>query len=397
MKHPELLAPAGNLEKLKIALQYGADAVYIAGQHFGLRSAADNFSLTDLQSAISFAHQRGKRIYLALNAFLHNYELEALPEFLDILNDLRPDALICSDLGVIETIRQQSDIPLHLSTQASTINTRSAEIWKQFGISRIVVGRELSIEEATKIGREAGIEIEMFIHGAMCISYSGHCAISNYTAGRDANRGGCIQNCRFRYQLIPETVPSVQSYFMSSKDLMGMRQLRNFITSGINSLKIEGRMKSNLYIASTVRAYSQALKELSANSQPNLKYWEQELRKIPHRDYTDGSLLKEAGAGSIYDKQEENSCGYEMSGTVLFVDQSNKRFAYQIKNRLVKGKKIELLPFQGTAIEIEVPELINLSGLHLQVGQPNSVIWLPLVAGVEAQNVGRVISEKGGG
>ncbi|MCP4295453.1 MAG: U32 family peptidase [Proteobacteria bacterium] len=390
MKYPELLAPAGNLEKLKIAIQYGADAVYIAGQQFGLRSAADNFSLSDLQEGIGFAHEHGRKVYLALNAFLHDHELEALPEFLDVLVDYQPDALICSDLGVIKTVKDNSEIPIHLSTQASVINTSNAKIWKSFGIQRIVVGRELSIKEASTIARNAGIEVEMFVHGAMCVSYSGHCTISNYTAGRDANRGGCIQNCRFKYQLIPEDSEPVESYFMSSKDLSGMEQLGKFTQSGIDSLKIEGRMKSNLYIASTVRAYSQALKELVIEGNPDLEYWSRELQKIPHRDYTTGSLLNDAGVDSIYDKQDEELCDYEMSGTILFVDKSKKRFAYQIKNKLKKGNKIEVLPFKGSTIEVEILELINISDLSLDVGQPNCVIWLPWVEGIEVHNVARI-------
>ncbi len=390
MKYPELLAPAGNLEKLKIAIQYGADAVYIAGQQFGLRSAADNFSLNDLQEGIGFAHEHGRKVYLALNAFLHDHELEALPEFLDVLVDYQPDALICSDLGVIKTVKDNSEIPIHLSTQASMINTWNAKIWKSFGIQRIVVGRELSIKEASTIARNAGVEVEMFVHGAMCVSYSGHCTISNYTAGRDANRGGCIQNCRFKYQLIPEKSEPVESYFMSSKDLSGMEHLGEFTQTGIDSLKIEGRMKSNLYIASTVRAYSQALKELVIGGNPDLEYWSRELQKIPHRDYTTGSLLSDAGVDSIYDKQDEALCDYEMSGTILFVDKSKKRFAYQIKNKLKKGNKIEVLPFKGGTIEVEIPELVNISDLSLDVGQPNCVIWLPWVEGIEVHNVARI-------
>jgi len=389
--YPELLAPAGNLEKLKIAIQYGADAVYIAGQQFGLRSAADNFSLKDLREAITFAHQRQRKVFLTMNAFLHDRELELLPEFLEILNQLQPDALICSDLGVIETVRQHTQIPIHLSTQASVINSWNAKIWKEFGVSRIVVGRELSIEETNQLKKNTGLEVEMFTHGAMCMSYSGHCSISNYTAGRDANRGGCIQNCRFNYQLTPKGGAPIKSYFMSSKDLSGIEQLENFISGQIDSLKIEGRMKSNLYIASTVRAYAQALSLIKAGEPWSPEYWAKELMKIPHRDYTEGSLKQDAGSDSVYDRQDDTTSEYEMAGTVLEVDTQKKRFAFQAKNKIHAGDSIEVMPFHGLVHHIKVPQLINMSKMELSVAQPNNVIWLPWAEGIEAQNVARMI------
>lgn len=386
----ELLAPAGNLEKLKIAIRYGADAVYIAGQQFGLRSAADNFSRYEVEQAISFAHHHQKKVYLTLNAYLHDQELNALPEFLGFLNEIQPDGVICSDLGVVSSVRQNTNIPIHISTQASVLNQHHAEVWKQQGARRIVVGRELSIPEAAAIKRNTGLEVEMFIHGAMCMSYSGQCTISNYTAGRDSNRGGCIQSCRFKYKLYPQNKAPVETFFMSSKDLQGIRLLEQFKTDGIDSLKIEGRMKSNLYIASTIRAYSQALQQLNNNQVVDYNYFENELKKIPNREYTTGSLVSAADDSSVYDQQEEVSTDYEMAGNILEVDHVQKRCAFQAKNKIKIGDEVEILTFSDAVQAVKIEKLVNMSNTQLTVAQPNNIFWIPWQEGVVAQNVARM-------
>jgi len=189
---PEILAPAGSLEKLKVAVLYGAHAVYVGGQKFGLRTAADNFTLDELREGMRFAHERGAKVYVVLNSFLHDKDLKELPEFVQYLEEIQTDAVIVSDLGVVRTVREFSNLPIHISTQASTLNVHSAKLWKSAGATRIVLGREVSVKEAGKIRREADIEVEMFIHGSMCMAYSGHCVISNFTQGRDSNRGGCL-------------------------------------------------------------------------------------------------------------------------------------------------------------------------------------------------------------
>ncbi len=390
----ELLAPAGNLEKLKIAVQYGADAVYLAGQNFGLRSGADNFSMDQISTAIKFAHENGKKVYITVNAFLHDQELDKLPEFLETLSPLKPDALICSDMGVIKTVFKYTSLPVHVSTQASVINSYHAEIWKDLGVKRIVVGRELSIDEAACIKDNTGLEIEMFIHGAMCMAYSGHCGISTYVAQRDSNRGGCIQNCRFRYTLYSQDGSSYKSHFMSSKDLCGLGQLPDFISAGINSIKIEGRMKSNLYIASSVRAYSQAIKEFRQKGKINSKFWLDELKKIPHREYTEASLVNPAGAESVYNQPKETGKHVKMAGTILEVDHKKSRCAILVKNKLKPGDTIEIMTFEGDVILIKIPEIINMIGTKLDVAQPHSVFWLPWQPGIEPRNVARIEKEK---
>ena len=386
----ELLAPAGDLEKLKIAILYGADAVYLAGQQFSLRSAAGNFSIAEIKAAIAFAHQRGKKIYITVNAFLHDNELDLLPDYLKTLNSLQPDGLICSDLGVVSLATQHTTIPVHISTQASVINSGHAQIWKDHGAKRVVVGRELSIVEASKIKHDTGLEVEMFIHGAMCMAYSGHCAMSTYVAQRDANRGGCIQNCRFKYTLFAENQPIQHSHLLSSKDLCGFELLRQFVDAGIDSIKIEGRMKSNLYIASTVRVYANALLALTEGKTVDSETWQQELEKIPYRGYTTASLENDARLDSVYHPENNAGKDYKMAGTVLEVDEARRRFAFQVKNKLTPGDMIEMMPFRGRTIQLPIVALTNLADQELEVAQPNNVIWLPWQPGIKKRNVARI-------
>ncbi|MBT4263846.1 MAG: U32 family peptidase [Deltaproteobacteria bacterium] len=391
----ELLAPAGNLEKLKIAIDYGADAVYIAGQQFGLRSAADNFSTAEIGQAVNYAHDRRRKVYITVNAFLHDHELEQLPDFLTVLEALQPDGVICSDMGVVACVRKHTSIPIHISTQASVLNSGHAEMWKNAGAKRIVTGRELSILEAAAIKQKTGLEVEMFVQGAMCMAYSGHCTLSTYIAGRDSNRGGCIQNCRFQYQLYQESHPPVSTYFLSSRDLCGIGLLAEFIEAGIDSLKIEGRMKSNLYIASTVRAYANALKEIRKNGSFRKAYWQKELTHIPHRDYTEASLLSPAGADSVYNRQKASHNEFKLAGTVLEVDKDRKRFALHVKNKLFVGDTIEIMPFEGEIIQLHISTLTNIAESELEMIQPGNVCWLPLQENVAPRNVARIRRPEG--
>jgi putative protease len=386
----ELLAPAGNLEKFKIAILYGADAVYVAGQQFSLRQAASNFSLVEMQSAIFFAHKLKRKVYITVNAFLHDLEIEQLIEYLKGLESIGPDALICSDLGVVNLAIQYTSIPIHVSTQSSVINSYHARIWKEFGVKRIVVGRELSLNEAAQLKEQTGLEIELFIHGAMCMAYSGHCSMSTFIADRDSNRGGCIQNCRYRYTLRTGDDSLNRSHILSSKDLCGIQLLPEFASAGIDSIKIEGRMKSNLYIASTVRAYANAIAEFKSGKPPNMPDWSDELKKVPYRGYTTGSLQQEAGPESVYDPSEELCKEFKLAGTVIETDPAQKRFAFQVKNKLKTGDRIEIMPFTGNTISISIQSISDLSGSMLSIAQPNNIIWLPWQQGIETHNVARM-------
>lgn len=376
-KVPELLVPAGSLEKLKVAIDYGADAVYLGGLKFGLRAAADNFTESELIEGVDYAHKRSALVYLVLNGFLHDKDLEELPPFLQFIEKIGVDAVIVSDLGVIETVKANCNIDVHLSTQASCLNANSARFWKNMGVTRIVVGREVSLSEVKKIKSEVDIEIEMFIHGSMCMAYSGNCTISNYTQGRDSNRGGCAHSCRFEYKL-EQTNNQVNSYFMSSKDLNGLSLIGEFAKAGVDSVKVEGRMKSHLYAGTVAKTYSEALREyaLKGSLDPKkISYWQSELSKFTHRDYAEVNLKEKAGPETIY-HERENENQFGMLGRVVEVD--SDFFVMQVRHAFEKGDVIEILPFKGEAINLEIESIKSLSNDDLDRTKPSTLVKIPI-------------------
>ena len=420
----ELLAPAGNLNKLKIAVLYGADAVYLAGPKYGLRGASDNFSDTELCEGIQFAHQNNCKSYVTLNAFLHDKELEELPDYVSFLEQSKVDAVIVSDLGVMTVVQQHSKLPVHLSTQASCLNIHAAKAWKRLGAKRLVLGREVSLEEAGRIRKATGIEVELFVHGAMCTAYSGNCTISNYTSGRDSNRGGCVQSCRFYYSAIQDSIVKkniisenfAESIFtdsenkksnenirenhsasvLSSKDLRGMRLLPKYIENGVDCIKVEGRMKSALYAATTTSAYSQALKWCSSTSREK---WNEKLielseilEKIPHRGYTEASLQKQAGLDSIYrgERNGRNS-GYEIAGIVLEV-QKEKSFIMQTQNTFDQDNTLEVLAFDGNVIEVPPQQMRSLNNTPVQKSKPSRLLRFSWPKGSDTSNSAKEFS-----
>jgi putative protease len=328
---------------------------------------------------VDFAHQRNCKVYVVLNSFLHDKDLLELPEFLKLLEELHVDAVIVSDLGVIETIRKNSQLVIHLSTQASCLNIQAALFWKEMGVTRIVLGREVTILEARKIKEATGLEIEMFIHGSMCMSYSGNCVISNYTQGRDSNRGGCAQSCRFEYSLDFENKKDLKAFFMSSKDLEGIRLMSDFIDAGIDSLKVEGRNKSHHYAGTISKVYSDALRFYQNHGHflsSDILLWEKELRKISHRDYTTGSLDHYAGNDSIYDERQHDEHEYVVCGVVLEVVQ-DQYILLDVKSTFLAGDVLELMPFKES-IQVFVAEFIkSLSGADIFKTKPGSVVKLP--------------------
>ena len=274
-KRPELLAPAGTLEKMKMAILYGADAVYLGGQAFGLRALGGNFTDAELREAVAFAHARGKKVYVTVNVYPHDGDMDGLPEYLRFLERIHVDALLVADLGVFSVARDVvPSLPLHVSTQANTVNVAAVRAWKALGAQRVVLARELSLREIAAIRSAVDVELEMFVHGAMCISMSGRCLLSAYMTGRDANRGACAQSCRWRYALMEEQRPGEYfpidedehgTYIMNSKDLCLLPYLTDVIATGVDSLKIEGRMKSVHYVASVTKAYRAAIDAYSAD------------------------------------------------------------------------------------------------------------------------------------
>lgn len=396
---PEILAPAGSLDKLKVAVLYGANAVYVGGQKFGLRTAAENFTTDELREGVIFAHARGAKVYVVLNSFLHDKDLTELPEFVEFLDEIKVDAVIVSDLGVVRTVRKHSSIDVHVSTQASTLNVEAAKLWKNMGATRIVLGREVSIKEAGKIKREAGIEIEMFVHGSMCMAYSGNCVISNFTQGRDSNRGGCAHSCRFEYSLDMglDTKEKRKAYFMSSKDLEGIRVLPEFIKEEIDSLKIEGRMKSHLYAGTMSKVYSEALnyyKEHGDFLSDKLLSWEEELGKVSHRAYTEASLVEPAGADSIFNERENNTDNeWQMVGTVVEAN-AKSGIIIEVRNAFNQGDYIEVIPFEGAAFALNTLEMMDLSLTPVVRTRPSTLVRLPYQANVMVHNLVRARGAK---
>lgn len=390
---PEILAPAGSLEKLKVAILYGANAVYAGGQKFGLRTAAENFTLDELREGVSFAHARNAKVYVVLNSFLHDKDLAELPDFVKFLEEIGSDAVIVSDLGVVRTVRAHSKIPIHVSTQASTLNVEAAKFWKSVGATRIVLGREVSITDAGRIKQEAGIEIEMFIHGSMCMSYSGNCVISNFTQGRDSNRGGCAHSCRVEYSLEDlNTREKKTSFFMSSKDLQGLRLLKTFIDEEIDSLKIEGRMKSHLYAGTMSKVYSEALRYYEKHGDflsDDLIRWEQELSKVSHRAYTEASLVEPAGEDSIFNERENDSTNeWKMVGTVLKATPESG-IVIEVKNAFNQGDTLEVIPFLGEPISVVASEIMDLIRRPVTRTKPTTLVRLPFIPGVGASQLVR--------
>lgn len=353
IKKPELLAPAGNLEKLKFAINYGADAVYLGGKNFGLRAFAGNFEMEDIAQGVKYAHEKGAKVYVTINIFPHNEDLVGLPEYLLELKAIDVDAIICADPGVIKIAKEVApELPIHISTQANTVNWASAAYWYEQGIERVVTAREISLEDIREIKNKVPVEIETFIHGAMCISYSGRCLLSNYMADRDANRGECAQACRWNYNLVEEKRPGEfypvlederGTYIFNSQDLCLLEQLPQLIEAGIDSLKIEGRMKSSFYVATVVRAYRKAIDAYftGETDKENLKYWREELEKISHRPYTTGFYFGKPDKNAQTIENSNYIRPYEFIGVVLDYDDATKLATIEQRNRFAVNDKVE--------------------------------------------------------
>jgi len=363
MRSPELLAPAGNLEKLKMAVLYGADAVYIGGQQFSLRAGADNFSADEMAAGVDFAHQRGVKVYAAVNIFAHNRDLPALPDYLRFLCQLGVDALIVADPGVFRLARQTvPGMELHISTQANNANWSTALFWQEQGAKRVVLARELEAAEIAEISaacRETGMTLEAFVHGAMCMSYSGRCLLSRYLTGRDANQGDCAQPCRWKYALMEEKRPGVYlpvredergSYLLNARDLCLLPWLPQLVGAGVDSLKIEGRMKSAYYVAAVVKVYREALDALAQGEDcfaAGLDSWLEELENVSHRAYSSGFFLGKPSAGEYQAADAVYTSGCDFVGLVESYDPQNGTARVEQRNRFVAGETLAFLPPQG--------------------------------------------------
>lgn len=362
MKNIELLAPAGDLEKLRIAIDYGADAVYCGGEQFSLRTASRNFTIEELAEGLDYAHKKGKKVYLTLNIFAHNEDLPDFYTYMDEIKDLPIDAFLISDPGILQWMREnRPDAELHLSTQTNTTNKLSALYWHKQGAKRIVLARELSLKEIAEIKRETPdtLELEAFVHGAMCISYSGRCLLSNYLAGRDANRGACAHPCRWSYNLVEEKRPGEYypvvedyrgTYILNSKDLCMIQHLPALINAGVNSLKIEGRVKSVFYVATVTDAYRKAIDAYLEEGEDWFcrESWLEEVGKASHRHFTTGFYFGKPGEEDQNYKSSQYISEYEFTGIVKDYDERTRLATVEQRNKMSLGDKIE---FFGPGIE----------------------------------------------
>ena len=398
-KKPELLAPAGTMEKLQMALAYGADAAYLGGAQFGLRAFGGNFTNEEIRAAVNLAHGVGKKIYVTVNVFPHNEDLVSLPDYLRFLADVEVDAVLVADLGVFMLAREVApQLPVHISTQANNVNWRTVRAWQELGAERVVLARELSREEIREIRRHTDVEMELFVHGAMCISYSGRCLLSSYFTGRDANRGGCAQSCRWKYALVEESRPGEcypieedarGTYIMNSKDLCLLPYLDEVVDSGIDSLKIEGRMKSVHYVASVVKAYRMALDAcLTGTSYKVREEWLTELEKVSHRSYTTGFFFgKTTEADQIY-----GSSSYEQTsdfvGLVRAYDEKTKIAAVEQRNNMKLGQEIEIFQPVGASFRQKLAEMWDTEGQEIAAApHPQQIIRMRMAQPVEVNSI----------
>jgi len=394
MPQPELLVPAGDLEKLETALAYGADAVYVGGEKFGLRAQAGNFTLAGLGQARALTRARGKRLYLTLNAYLRPQEMPELSAYLEALRPLELDAYIVSDPGVLALVRRlDPQRAVHLSTQANTTNAEAVRFWQAGGVCRVNLARELTLEEIRTIRAETDVELEAFVHGALCVAYSGRCLLSAALTGRSANQGACTHPCRWRYSLTEETRPgehlSVEedgrgTYIMNSRDLCLVEYLPELLAAGVNSLKIEGRMKSRYYVAAVTRVYRAALDCYLADPDSYVfdPLWREELEKVSHRPYDRGFLF--GGSDPLVHRDDSSyRRSFDFVGVVLEA-YGDGRCLIGGRNRFFPGESLELIGPAMRQAAFAVAEVQGEDGLPLSVVQPNARAVLELPAGAQA-------------
>lgn len=418
MKKPELLAPAGNLEKLKTAITFGADAVYLGGSKLNLRAFADNFTTEQLKEGLEFAHSRGRKVYVTLNIIPHDTDLTGIEEYVTELYNLGVDAVLVADPGIMTIVKNTvPDLEIHLSTQANCLNYESAKFWHKAGVKRVVTAREMSLEELKELRRELPdtCEIEAFVHGAMCMGFSGKCYLSTYLTGRDSNRGACAQPCRYKYHLFeedengeftevvkdikldncvsntcnPEDSGKIKFvkdeseiveendgvYLMNSKDLCMIEHIPELVESGIDSLKIEGRMKSVYYVASVVKAYRQAIDayfEDPANYKFNPK-WMDYLVKPSHRPFTTGFYfdeeVKQTYGSSTYIRN------YDIVGIVRSYNEETKIATIEQKNKVLNGAEVEVLEVTGDNIIVRLEDMKNKNGESIESANIAQMIY----------------------
>lgn len=400
-RHPELLIPASSLEVLKTAVMFGADAVYIGGEAFGLRAKAKNFSMEDMREGIAFAHEHDVKVYVTANILAHNDDLEGVREYFQELKEIKPDALIIADPAIFEIAGEICpEIERHISTQANNTNYGTFNFWHRLGATRVVTARELSLEEIREIRANIpdDLEIETFVHGAMCISYSGRCLLSNFMVGRDANRGACTHPCRWKYSIVEETRPGEVmpvfenergTYIFNSKDLCMIEHIPELLESGIDSLKIEGRMKTALYVATVARTYRKAIDDYQKDPklyEENMPWYLEQISNCTYRQFTTGFFFgKPDETTQIYDSNT-----YVKEYTYLGIIGEEKEGTYRIeqRNKFSVGETIEVMKPNGENVEVTVKRILTEDGEEQESApHPKQVLYVDLGIKVDAYDI----------
>lgn len=392
-KKVELLAPAGDLERLKVAVLYGADAVYLGGNAFGLRAKAKNFSIEEMAEGVEFAHSHNAKVYVTCNIFAHNSDINSdkLVNYVKELERINVDGVIVADPGVFSIVKEAvPNMEIHISTQANTTNYQTAKFWKSLGATRVVMAREMSFREIKALSDNVSdIEIEAFVHGAMCMAYSGRCLLSNYFTNRDANRGACAQSCRWKYKIVEETRPGEYypieedergTYIFNSKDLCMIQYIPELIESGVYSFKIEGRVKTSYYVGSVIKAYREAIDDYlqdPALYESKKDYYLEEVKKSSYRGYTTGFFLDKPKEDAQVYTSNSYVRTYDFIGLVKEYDQQTGFAIIEQRNKFVVGEEIEFLTTKGKNFSQKVVEMYDMDGNRLEEApHPQQIIKL---------------------
>lgn len=400
-RHPELLIPASSLEVLKVAVIFGADAVYIGGEAFGLRAKAKNFSMDEMREGIAFAHEHDVKVYVTANILAHNNDLDGVRTYFEELKEVKPDGLIIADPAIFEIAGEVCpEIERHISTQANNTNYGTYNFWHKLGATRVVTARELSLEEIKEIRANIpeDLEIETFIHGAMCISYSGRCLLSNYLVGRDANQGACTHPCRWKYSIVEETRPGEYmpvfenergTYIFNSKDLCMIEHIPEILEAGVDSLKIEGRMKTALYVATVARTYRKAIDDFQKDPElyrKNMPWYLEQISNCTYRQFTTGFFFgKPDETSQIYDSNT-----YVKEYTYLGIIGEEKDGMYRIeqRNKFSVGETIEVMKPNGDNIEVTVKRIVTEDGVEQESApHPKQVLYVDLGIKVDGYDI----------
>ena len=400
-RHPELLIPASSLEVLKTAVIFGADAVYIGGEAFGLRAKAKNFTLDEMREGIAFAHEHDVKVYVTANILAHNYDLEGVKEYFKELKDIKPDGLIIADPAIFEIAGEICpEIERHISTQANNTNYGTFNFWYKQGATRVVTARELSLEEIKEIRANIpeDMEIETFVHGAMCISYSGRCLLSNFMVGRDANQGACTHPCRWKYSIVEETRPGEVmpvfenergTYIFNSKDLCMIEHIPELIDAGVDSLKIEGRMKTALYVATVARTYRKAIDDYKTSLElyeKNMPWYLDQISNCTYRQFTTGFFFGKPNEDSqIYDN---NTYVKEYTYLGIIGEERDGTYRIEQRNKFSVGESIEVMKPNGDNIEVVVKRILTEDGQEQESApHPKQVLYVDLGIEVDQYDI----------